>query len=151
MSAYKRPRTAFEHSLVAGGFTTKTADNHNDQCGEETKGEKALATRFRPGDDRREKDSRREKRSDHPKKPQLEMPCTREVVGEQTSEVISKKSTCLRMVVCCNTTEQGLHKEQCGDDEEVPGGRALCRRQRYFGRSAKSQPPRLFDVPTQER
>ena len=65
----------------------------------------ALAARFRPGDHRREKNARREKRGDHPEQSQLEMPGAGEVVRKQPGQVIPEEATRLRVVVRGRTAE----------------------------------------------
>ena len=143
--------TACEPPLIAGGFTGEAPHDHHDQGREERHAENALATWLRSRNHRREIDPRCQEGGDHPEQSELEVPRSREVVGKNAGEVIPEKATGFSVVVRGRTAEQGLHTEQGGDDEKVPGGRALRRRQGYFGRRSESQSAFLFHVPAKER
>ena len=111
MRPEERTRAALEHSFVAGGLASETAHDYNDQGGEESKCEKALAARLETRDHRRQKDPRGQKSGDNPKQPQLKVPCARQVVWEHPGEVESKEAASLGVVVRCGAAEQGLHQE----------------------------------------
>ena len=156
-----RPRSRYSHPwapntgcasprskpVVAGSLARQAADDDDHQRAEQQVGQQPLAARLAAGDQRREEDAGGQVGGGHEEDRQLQVPGRRQVVGQQLRQVDAEEAAGLDVVMDGRPAEQGLHQEEGGDDEEVPGRRALGRRQRHLRRRHEPQPALLGLVP----
>jgi hypothetical protein len=136
--------------VVAECLARKTADDHDDQSGQQQVGQVPLAARLPAGDEGRQEDAPREEGGRDDEERQLQVPGAAQVVGQHLRQVEAEEAAVVGVVMGRSPAEQGLHQEEGGHREEVPRRGALSRRQRHLVWRDEAEPALLHAVPTHQ-